>query len=98
MNRSYPQVVSLASGVLGRNSERNIRPAPTMPPEIKGDAMVLLSVEKYYYRGTEGYEEARRETVWNGLLPDRFPDLIVQAHDTADVFAAIRSARANGHR
>ncbi|MDT5332519.1 MAG: hypothetical protein QOF31_3816, partial [Mycobacterium sp.] len=60
--------------------------------------MVLLSVEKYYFRGTEGYEDARRATVWNGLLPDRFPDVIVQAHDTDDVVAAIRYARANGHK
>ena len=56
--------------------------------------MVLLSVEKYYFRGAEGYETARRATVWNGLLPDRFPDVIVQAHDTDDVVAAIRYARA----
>ena len=60
--------------------------------------MVLLSVEKYYFRGAEGYETARRATVWNGLLPDRFPDVIVQAHDTDDVVAAIRYARANGHK
>src|ERR1700688_5007131 len=53
--------------------------------EIKGDAMVLLSVEKNFFRGSEGYESARRATVWNGLLPDRFPDVIVQAHDTDDV-------------
>ena len=59
--------------------------------------MVLLSVEKYYFRGTEGYEGARRATVWNGLLPDRFPDVIVQAHDTDDVVAALRYARTNGH-
>ena len=60
--------------------------------------MVLLSVEKKFFRGAEGYELARRATVWNGLLPDRFPDVIVQAHDTDDVVAAIRYARANGHK
>jgi FAD/FMN-containing dehydrogenase len=59
--------------------------------------MVLLSVENKFFRGAEGYELARRATVWNGLLPDRFPDVIVQAHDTDDVVAAIRYARANGH-
>ncbi len=64
----------------------------------QGDAVSLLSVEKYYFRGAEGYETARRATVWNGLLPDRFPDVIVQAHDTDDVVAAIRYARANGHQ
>src|SRR5271169_334376 len=59
--------------------------------------MILLSTEKTFFRGANGYETARRETVWNGLLPARFPDVIVQAHDTDDVVAAIRYARANGH-
>ena len=60
--------------------------------------MGLLSVEKYYFRGAEGYETARRATVWNGLLPDRFPDVIVQAHDADDVVVALRYARANDHK
>ncbi len=51
--------------------------------------MVLTSLEKTYFRGAPGYEAARRATVWNGLLPNRFPDVIVQAHDTADVVAAL---------
>jgi FAD/FMN-containing dehydrogenase len=59
--------------------------------------MQLLSSTGYFFRGTEGYEAARRATVWNGLVPDRFPDVIVQAHDADDVVAAIRYARANGH-
>jgi FAD/FMN-containing dehydrogenase len=36
--------------------------------------------------------------VWNALLPNRFPDLIVQAHDADDVVAAISCARSNGLR
>jgi FAD/FMN-containing dehydrogenase len=36
--------------------------------------------------------------VWNSILPQRFPDVIVQASDTADVVATIRYARAHGHR
>src|ERR1700752_1126398 len=60
--------------------------------------MILLSTQKTFFRGTDGYESARRATVWNGLLPDRFPDVIVQAHDADDVVAAIRYARANGHK
>ncbi len=67
-------------------------------PEIKGTQWFCFRVEKYYFRGAEGYEAARRATVWNGLLPDRFPDVIVQAHDTDDVVAALRYARANGHK
>src|ERR1700758_895676 len=60
--------------------------------------MALLTAQRKYFRGAEGYETARRATGWNGLVPDRFPDVIVQAHDTDDVVAAIRYARANGHK
>src|SRR6202022_5203463 len=62
------------------------------------DTMILLSTAKTFYRGADGYETARRATVWNGLVPDRFPDVIVQAHHTDDVVAAIRYARANDHQ
>ncbi len=55
-------------------------------------------LQKIYRRGAPGYEEARRATVWNGLLPDRFPDVIVQAHDTEDVVTALRFARDNGFK
>src|ERR1700761_1772525 len=60
--------------------------------------MTLLSTEKAFFRGAAGYEEARRQTVWNGLLPERFPDVIVQAQDNDDVVSAVRYARANGHQ
>jgi FAD/FMN-containing dehydrogenase len=62
------------------------------------DAMVLLSTETTYIRGTGEYEAARRATVWNGLVPERFPDVIVHADDTDDVIAALNYARVNGHR
>src|ERR1700731_1997662 len=57
--------------------------------------MISISTEKTFFRGTEGYETARRKTGWNGLLPERFPDVIVQAHDTDDVVVALRYWRAN---
>src|SRR3990170_248402 len=60
--------------------------------------MALLSVDKYYFLGAAGYETARRATVWNGFVPKRFPEVIVQAHDADDVVAAIRYARANSHK
>jgi hypothetical protein len=56
------------------------------------------SVDRTYFRGSPDYEAARRSTVWNGLLPQRFPDLIVQARDTDDVIAAMRYARTHGLR
>lgn len=55
-------------------------------------------VPRHYFRGADGYEEERRATVWNGLVPDRFPDVIVHANATRDVVAALRYARTKSHR
>lgn len=60
--------------------------------------MPTLSAERTFSRGADGYEAARRKTVWNGLVPERFPEVIVQASDTGDVIAALAYARANGLR
>ena len=59
--------------------------------------MALHSEKRLFYRGTDEYEAARRATVWNSLLPDRFPDVIMQACETKDVVAALRFARAQGY-
>jgi FAD/FMN-containing dehydrogenase len=59
--------------------------------------MVLLPTERIFVRGADGYEAARRSTVWNGIVPQRFPDTIRQAVDTAEVVAAIGYARDIGH-
>ena len=40
-----------------------------------------------------GYEAARRAAMWNGRLPDRFPDIIVQAKNVYDVVAAVKLAK-----
>ncbi|MCW2649824.1 MAG: FAD/FMN-dependent dehydrogenase [Mycobacterium sp.] len=60
--------------------------------------MVSLPAGRHLFRGADGYEAARRGSVWNGLLPDRFPDVIVQALDVDDVVTAIGYAKANGHQ
>lgn len=60
--------------------------------------MLSLSKQQMFFRGVAGYESARRSTVWNGLVPDRFPDVIAQAHDSDDVIATIRYSRTAGHR
>src|SRR5437879_3073714 len=59
--------------------------------------MVLRSADWIFFRGDDGYETARRQTVWNSLLPERFPDVIIAASDVDEVVAAIRYARAHGH-
>lgn len=49
-------------------------------------------------RGEDGYEAARRATLWNERTPERYPDLIVRAESEADVVAAVRLARNRGMR
>lgn len=51
-----------------------------------------------FRRGEPGYEPARRAVAWNARLPDRYPDVIVQANDVDDVIAAVRLARREGMR
>ncbi len=46
-----------------------------------------------FERGDGAYETARRAAVWNGRTPDRFPDVIVQAHTEEDLIRAVRLAR-----
>jgi FAD/FMN-containing dehydrogenase len=43
-----------------------------------------------------GYEAARRGSCWNARLPERYPEIIVQAKDERDVVAAIQLANAKG--
>lgn len=47
-------------------------------------------------REDAGYEAARRACAFNARLPDRFPDIIVQARTQAEAAAAVRLARAEG--
>lgn len=60
--------------------------------------MSALPEGRHFFRGDSGYEPARRATVWNQRVPERYPVVIVQAADTADVVAAVRYAKANGLR
>ena len=49
-------------------------------------------------RGDEGYETARRGSLWRVNAPDRFPDRIVAADCVDDVVAAVRAAKAAGQQ
>lgn len=42
-----------------------------------------------------GYEDCRRELVWNEVKPARYPQLIVQAATDQDLVQTIRFARVN---
>lgn len=54
--------------------------------------------EQTFRRGDPGYAETWAEMLWNGLKPERFPDVIVRAASQADVVAAVRTARSVGLR
>jgi len=49
-----------------------------------------------FSRSGEGYEEARRDAVWNGRTPERYPDTIVQALSEDDIVRAVRMAGERG--
>jgi FAD/FMN-containing dehydrogenase len=51
-----------------------------------------------YARSDAGYEEARRGSVRNARVPDRYPDVVVQANDVSDVVVAVRRAKREGLR
>lgn len=53
--------------------------------------MALTSIP-HVIRGAGDYETTRQATVWNGRVPDRFPEVIVQARTVDDVAAAMRHA------
>lgn len=49
-------------------------------------------------RGDGDYEATRRRMAWNAIKPDRFPEVIVQPRDEADVVRAVEEARLRGLR
>jgi FAD/FMN-containing dehydrogenase len=53
---------------------------------------------EFYELGDPGYEEARRDAVWNGRKPDRYPASILVAADVADVVEGVRFAGREGLR
>ncbi|MFO1081282.1 MAG: FAD-binding oxidoreductase [Reyranellaceae bacterium] len=47
-------------------------------------------------RGDEGFPKLLHDGLWNRLIPDRAPDVLVRVAHEQDVVAAVRFARANG--
>ncbi|KAA1248342.1 FAD-binding oxidoreductase [Mycobacterium simiae] len=60
--------------------------------------MTALPAGRHWFRGDDGYEAARRGSVWHQRVPERYPEVIVQAADTDDIKAGLRYAKANGHK
>ena len=48
--------------------------------------MALVESENLLAREHAGYEVARRDAVWNGLKPHRFPDAIVLTGEQGAIF------------
>jgi FAD/FMN-containing dehydrogenase len=58
--------------------------------------MSALPAGRHLFHSDDGYEAARRATVWHARVPERYPEVIVQAADTDDIVAGLRYAKANG--
>lgn len=58
--------------------------------------MSALPAGRHFFRDAQGYEAARQGSVWHQRVPDRFPEVIVQAADADDIKAALAYARAQG--
>ena len=48
--------------------------------------------------GDPAYPSMVQGNLWNQLLPDRWPDLVVQVQDDQDVIAVLRFAREQGRK
>lgn len=48
--------------------------------------------QRHFFRGDDGYEQARSQTVWNARTPQRYPEVVVQAADADDVVTTVRYA------
>ncbi|MGV7586082.1 FAD-binding oxidoreductase, partial [Mycobacterium kansasii] len=57
--------------------------------------MSALPAGRHFFRGDEGYEAARRGSVWHQRVPERYPAVIVQAAGADDIIAGLRYAKAN---
>jgi FAD/FMN-containing dehydrogenase len=63
---------------------------------LSGDAEQPADPPGYLRRGSESYERARQDAVWNGKRPERYPDVIRIANNAGDVVEAVRLARRKG--
>ena len=55
-----------------------------------------MTKQEMFWRGEAGYEVARRGHMWNRRVPQRYPDVVVQAQNEQDVVSAVRLARRRG--
>src|SRR5579862_9027195 len=51
-----------------------------------------------FWKGDDGYEQARQAAVWNFRKPERYPEVIVQAQTEQDVVDAVALANERGLR
>lgn len=57
-----------------------------------------LPAGRHFFRGDDGYEAARRASVWHQRVPERYPEVIVQTLDADDIVAGLRYAKADGRK
>jgi FAD/FMN-containing dehydrogenase len=61
----------------------------------KGQAAEAQGELEYLERGSDAYERARLDAVWNSRKPNRYPDRIVFIRNSQEAIEAIRAARKN---
>jgi FAD/FMN-containing dehydrogenase len=61
-----------------------------------GNFIIDTIGQQLLWRGTDGYEAARRASAWRANTPPRFPAAIMLAEQPRDVAAAVKLARARG--
>lgn len=82
-------VAVAGSVLLGRSAHAEAKPLmniETLKKSCRG-AVTLA--------GDPGFEKALHGDLWNLLLPDRAPDIVLRAADEQDIIAAVKFARAN---
>jgi FAD/FMN-containing dehydrogenase len=63
-----------------------------------GQGLPPVGSSTVVWRGDPAYETTRRRMVWNGRLPDRFPEVIITVASDQDVVEAVKLARVRGLR
>ncbi|HEX7739920.1 MAG TPA: FAD-binding oxidoreductase [Marmoricola sp.] len=58
--------------------------------------MAVTAEPEWLDRTDAGYDAARRATMWNAFVPDRYPEAVVLAATVEDVVAAVRRAKREG--
>ena len=87
-------LAGLGGMVIGSASTPLVRAGPNR--RQAGIEQELKVAGNIHRRGHPEYERVRRDMVWQAWKPERFPDLIVNAHEEGDIIETVRYANSQG--